>query len=78
VDSNNTQEVEEIQEKISFFEGMRQEIKKISWPTKLEISQSTKVVIGSTFFLGFSVYLVDLFVKGVLDSTARIIKVLFQ
>lgn len=78
MDSNNTQEVEEVQEKISFIDGLRQEIKKISWPSKIEVAQSTKIVIGSTFFLGFSVYLVDLFVKGVLDSTARIIKALFQ
>ncbi len=69
---------EALEEKPSFFQEMRQEIKKISWPSKQEVVQSTKVVIFSTFFLGFSVYLVDLFVKGVLDSTARIVKMLFQ
>lgn len=78
MESDNTQDVEIIQEKLSFLEDLKQEFKKISWPTKGEILQSTKVVIGSTFFLGFSVYLVDLFVKGVLDSTARIIKMLFH
>ena len=78
MEPNDIQDVEVVQEKISYLEEMKQEIKKISWPTRGEIVQSTKVVIGSTFFLGFSVYLVDLFVKGVLDSTARIMKVLFQ
>ena len=78
METNNTQDVEIVQEKLSFFAELKQEIKKISWPSKAEIGQSTKIVIASTFFLGFSVYLVDLFVKGVLDSTARIIKMLFQ
>jgi preprotein translocase subunit SecE len=77
VETSNAQEAEIVEEKLSFIEDMKQEFKKISWPSKTEILQSTKVVIVSTFFLGFSVYLVDLFVKGVLDSTARIIKMLF-
>jgi preprotein translocase subunit SecE len=78
VESSNAQEVEIVEEKLSFLSLMKQEVKKISWPSKVEIFQYTRIVIGSTFFLGFSVYLVDLFVKGVLDSTARIMKVLFQ
>jgi preprotein translocase subunit SecE len=78
VETNDAQDVEVVQEKLNFIESMKQEVKKISWPSKSEIFQSTKIVIGSTFFLGFSVYIVDLFVKGVLDSTARIIKMLFQ
>lgn len=77
METSNAQEAEIVEEKLSFIEDMKQEFKKISWPSKTEILQSTKVVIVSTFFLGFSVYLVDLFVKGVLDSTARIIKMLF-
>ncbi len=78
METNDAQDVEVVQEKLNFIESMKQEVKKISWPSKSEIFQSTKIVIGSTFFLGFSVYIVDLFVKGVLDSTARIIKMLFQ
>lgn len=78
MESSNAQEVEIVEEKPSFLASMKQEVKKISWPSKAEIFQYTRIVIGSTFFLGFSVYLVDLFVKGVLDSTARIMKVLFQ
>ncbi len=78
MESSNAQEVEIVEEKLSFLSLMKQEVKKISWPSKVEIFQYTRIVIGSTFFLGFSVYLVDLFVKGVLDSTARIMKVLFQ
>lgn len=78
MESSNAQEVEIVEEKPSFLSLMKQEVKKISWPSKVEIFQYTRIVIGSTFFLGFSVYLVDLFVKGVLDSTARIMKVLFQ
>ncbi|NBO23657.1 MAG: preprotein translocase subunit SecE [Chlamydiae bacterium] len=78
METNDAQDVEVVQEKLNFIESMKREVKKISWPSKSEIFQSTKIVIGSTFFLGFSVYIVDLFVKGVLDSTARIIKMLFQ
>jgi len=78
VEASSVQEVDIIPEKDSFIEEMKKEVKKISWPSGKEIFKTTKIVIGSTFFLGFSVYLVDLFVKGVLDSTARIIKMLFQ
>ena len=78
METSGIQEVEIVPEKYSFLEEMKKEIKKISWPSGKEIFQMTKVVIGSTFFLGFSVYLVDLFLKGMLDSTARIIKMLFQ
>jgi len=78
VDSNVTQEVEAPQQKRSFIADLKQELKKVSWTPKEEIVQATKIVIGSTFFLGFSVYLVDLFVKGVLDSIARIAKAIFQ
>jgi len=78
VETSSIQEVEIVPEKYSFLEEMKKEIKKISWPSGKEIFQMTRVVIGSTFFLGFSVYLVDLFLKGMLDSTARIIKMLFQ
>lgn len=78
METSSIQEVEIVPEKYSFLEEMKKEIKKISWPSGKEIFQMTRVVIGSTFFLGFSVYLVDLFLKGMLDSTARIIKMLFQ
>jgi preprotein translocase subunit SecE len=78
VESSRTQDIEFTEEKLSFIASMKQEVKKISWPSKEEIFQYTRIVIGSTFFLGFSVYVVDLFLKGVLDSIARIIKMLFQ
>jgi len=77
VETSSIQEVEIVPEKYSFLEEMKKEIKKISWPSGKEIFQMTRVVIGSTFFLVFSVFFVDIFLKGMLDSTARILKMLF-
>lgn len=52
---------------LSYIQGIKDELKKVSWTTKEELRLSTKVVIGVTFMCGVGIYFVDLLVKGGLD-----------
>lgn len=44
---------------IQFFRDTRQELKKVSWPTREELVGSTVVVIITTFILALFIGLVD-------------------
>ena len=50
----------------NFLRDVKEELKKVSWTTKAELIQSTKAVVGATFFLGLGIYLIDLSIKGFL------------
>ncbi|WP_220716070.1 preprotein translocase subunit SecE [Candidatus Rhabdochlamydia porcellionis] len=52
---------------LSYIQGIKEELKKVSWTTKEELILSTKVVIAVTFICGVGIYFVDLLVKGSLD-----------
>lgn len=52
---------------LSYIQGIKDELRKVSWTTKEELILSTKVVIAVTFTCGVGIYLVDLLVKGGLD-----------
>jgi len=52
---------------LSYIQGIKDELKKVSWTTKEELTSSTKVVIAVTFTCGVGIYFVDLLVKGGLD-----------
>ena len=51
-----------------FVQDLKEELKKVSWTTKEELLSCTKVVVLSTFIFGMGIYLVDLMIKGVLQS----------
>ncbi len=44
-----------------FFQEVKGELKKVSWPTKRELVDSTLVVIVSVFLLGIFIGIVDFF-----------------
>ncbi|MGL4539481.1 MAG: preprotein translocase subunit SecE [Candidatus Rhabdochlamydia sp.] len=52
---------------LSYIQGIKDELKKVSWTTREELISSTKVVIAVTFTCGVGIYFVDLLVKGGLD-----------
>ncbi|MDR2539843.1 MAG: preprotein translocase subunit SecE [Chlamydiales bacterium] len=52
---------------LGYIQGIKDELKKVTWTTKEELALSTKIVIAVTFACGLGIYLVDLFVKGSLD-----------
>ncbi len=49
--------------KKSFFKGVRQEFKKITWPSKENVAKQTLVVTVITFVLAVLIAFVDLGVK---------------
>ena len=44
-----------------FYLDVRQEMKKVSWPSKDEVFGTTVIVIASVFFFGFYLGIVDTF-----------------
>lgn len=64
--------------KLSFIAGVKEELKKVTWTEKKELQHCTKIVLGATLFFGLSVYVVDLMIRGVLDSLGLIGKWIAQ
>jgi preprotein translocase subunit SecE len=61
----------------SFFRDLRAEIKWISWTSKEELKQGTKLVVWATFAFGISIYVVDLTVKGSLAVLRHLFNFVF-
>lgn len=55
----------------TFFEEVRAEMKKCSWPTRSELSESTMVVIVSVVLLAVFVGLSDVVLMGVMRMVVR-------
>lgn len=55
---------------IGFFDGIMLEMKKVSWPKKQELIDSTKVVVITMLVSALFVYMID---KGI----SEILKVIF-
>ena len=58
---------------ISFFKGVRQELKKVVWPTKDELTTDTLVVVVCVAFFAVGFWLIDTgflaALKGILGIT---------
>ncbi|MES2345334.1 MAG: preprotein translocase subunit SecE [Chlamydiota bacterium] len=61
----------------SYIRDLKEEVRKITWTTKSELIFCTKLVIGTTFVFGLGIYLVDLLVKGGLDTINAAIRFIF-
>lgn len=55
--------------KIGFFRGIRNEFKKITWPTKNEIFKSTVVVVAALIGMSILVKLLDTIFRFILSFT---------
>ena len=62
---------------LSWLDGLKTELKKVTWTTKDELVLFTKIVVGSTFALGLGIYAVDLVIKGVLNGFGALIHLIF-
>ena len=69
----NSLSPEKAKVKFNFVSGIKEELKKVTWTEKKELQHSTKIVLGATLFFGLSTYIVDLMIKGMLDSLGRLI-----
>lgn len=61
----------------AWINGLKEELKRVSWTTKSELVFCTKVVLGSTLVFGLGIYLVDLVIKGVLEFVKWALLALF-
>jgi preprotein translocase subunit SecE len=58
----------------SFFNEVKLEMKKVSWPGRKEVYGTTIVVIGAVFFFGIYLGLVDLLLKLGVDRIFRLFR----
>jgi preprotein translocase subunit SecE len=58
-----------------FYTDVRSEMKKVSWPSRQEVTGTTIVVIVSVFFFGFYLWLVDTILAVGLDRVLRYFRV---
>jgi preprotein translocase subunit SecE len=50
-----------------FISEVKQEFNRVDWTSKEELKTYTKIVVGSTFFFGLVIYVVDLTLRGTLE-----------
>ncbi len=53
---------------INFFEDVVKEMKKVTWPTKAELFESTKVVIVVCIILAGFTYVIDMIINQVIKG----------
>ncbi|HMN47942.1 MAG TPA: preprotein translocase subunit SecE [Ignavibacteriaceae bacterium] len=53
---------------IAFFQDVVKEMKKVTWPTKAELIESTKVVIAVCIVLALFTYVIDMFISQVIKG----------
>jgi preprotein translocase subunit SecE len=63
--------LEKIEKATQFLKEVKQELKKVVWPTKKQTIASTSVVLVVIFFIGFFLGLIDLGLGWVLKTFLR-------
>lgn len=63
--------------KLSYFREVQSELKKVTWTSKEELLFCTKTVIIATFVFGFTIYLIDLTIRGGLDLAGAFVRMIF-
>ncbi len=53
---------------IIFFQDVVKEMKKVTWPTKDELFESTKIVIVACLILSVFTYVIDMLINQVLKG----------
>ncbi|MBT8380373.1 MAG: preprotein translocase subunit SecE [Ignavibacteria bacterium] len=53
---------------IKFFEDVVKEMKKVTWPTKAELVESTKIVIVACLILAGFTYVIDMLINQVIKG----------
>jgi preprotein translocase subunit SecE len=53
---------------IKFFEDVVKEMKKVTWPTKAELVESTKIVIVVCLILAGFTYVIDMLINQVIKG----------
>ena len=53
---------------LSFFTDVRKEMEKVTWPTRAELMESTKIVITVSLIISVFTYVVDFIVSKAMQS----------
>lgn len=53
---------------IKFFEDVVKEMKKVTWPTKQELKESTNVVIAVCIFIALFTFAIDFVITKLFDQ----------
>jgi preprotein translocase SecE subunit len=59
--------------KESFITSLKSELKKITWPSRVSLKSSAKIVIISMFVFGLGIYCADLFVNKALSMLNSVV-----
>ena len=51
---------------VNFLKDVKAEIKKVTWPSKTEVTNTTIVVIAATIFFGFYLFFMDVIFSWVI------------
>lgn len=63
--------MEKIEKATQFLKEVKQELKKVVWPTRKQALASTSVVLVVVFFIGFFLGLIDLGLGWVINNFLR-------
>lgn len=63
--------------KESFIQGLKNELRKVSWTPKKELTTLTKTVLLSTVVFGLGIYAVDLVIKQCLFGIHALARLVF-
>lgn len=61
---------------VEFVGAVKLELKRIEWTSQEELKAYTKIVVACMFALGFSIYVIDLIIRGCLTGIDLFIKLL--
>jgi len=56
---------------VQFLKEVRTEIKKVTWPHRKEVINSTTVVLITVFFIAFFLWIVDISLQGIVSRIIR-------
>lgn len=61
---------------MDFFGNVKTEFGKINWTSPEKLKVYTKIVVGTAFFLGMGIYVVDLFIQSFIAGLSFFMRLL--
>lgn len=59
---------------VNFLKETRAELKKVTWPSRPEVTNTTLVVILATFFFGFYLFFMDIVFSWLITQVKGLLK----
>jgi preprotein translocase subunit SecE len=62
-----------VQQTIQFLRGVREELRKVTWPTRDELIKATRMIVVLSIVLGITIGLMDFILQAILvNGVARL------